>query len=201
MVATLVSSLLFVLPAPGIARTYAPVSAVPGTVSFRVDDVAAGSISRVRIMHHGQLRELAAEDVRAAVRRHRLVQAPIVPSTPNPGDARLVVYTKDGRAPDAPPDPRTDTPDSAPCAAGLADFAAGTWPSPCWRPYADDSPFNQPIPPEPRIDPRSADYVRELTGWGRGPADLEAGIADTTEDWQHPTYYSHPGDPQYKISC
>src|SRR5690606_1575000 len=31
----------------------------------------------------------------------------------------------------------------------LGSFRAGRWPSACWRPYADDSPFNRKVPADP----------------------------------------------------
>ncbi len=42
--------------------------------------------------------------------------------------------------------------------------------------------------------------MRRLTGWG-DPAELRAGISDTASDWQHPTYYSSPSDPEFQIHC
>ena len=55
---------------------------------------------------------------------------------------------------------------------GLGNFGVGRWPGACWRPYADDSPFNQRLPRRPRLDPRSDAIVRRVTGWGdaRGAA-------------------------------
>jgi hypothetical protein len=32
-------------------------------------------------------------------------------------------------------------------------FKADNWPAACWRPYADTSPFNTPIPPNPTVNP------------------------------------------------
>ena len=79
-------------------------------------------------------------------------------------------------------------------------FAAGSWPTGCWRPYADSSPFNQTIPPNPRLVSNSAAIVETLTGWGK-PADLRAGIADTSSDWDHPIYFSQPSDPIFTVHC
>jgi hypothetical protein len=79
-------------------------------------------------------------------------------------------------------------------------WGVGVWPTGCWRPYADDSPFNQPLPDQPRLDPRSDQIVARFTE-GAGPSDLRAGIADTAGDYQHPTYWSADGDPEFQVTC
>jgi hypothetical protein len=84
--------------------------------------------------------------------------------------------------------------------SGLGDFGVGDWPGGCWRPYADDSPFNRRLPARPQLHPRSRAIVRRLTGWGR-PAELRAGIAGTRSDWQHPTYYPDDDDPLFEVHC
>jgi hypothetical protein len=46
--------------------------------------------------------------------------------------------------------------------SGFGSFTAGHWPAGCWRPYAADSPFNTPIPANPRLAPDSgaiSDYL------------------------------------------
>jgi hypothetical protein len=83
---------------------------------------------------------------------------------------------------------------------GLGSFKAGAWPSGCWRPYGDSSPFNQTIPDGSPSHPDSAAIIQRLSGWG-GPSDLRAGIADSSSDWQHPTYYSQSSDPLYTLHC
>lgn len=84
------------------------------------------------------------------------------------------------------------------CSAGRTAFKAGQWPSACWRPYARSSPFNRPIPKRPRLDPRSRQIVDRLVGFGR-PNPLRAGVADTDDDYYHPTYYATSSDPEYTI--
>jgi hypothetical protein len=49
-----------------------------------------------------------------------------------------------------------------PCSAAYPNFGVGNWPPGCWRPYADTSPFNVPIPPNPKLNPRSAQIVKRL---------------------------------------
>ena len=76
----------------------------------------------------------------------------------------------------------------------------GNWPPADWRPYSDDSPFNQVLPEDPRLHPRSSAVVARLTEQG-GPSDLRAGIADSDGDVQHPTYWSTADDPVFTIHC
>ena len=73
------------------------------------------------------------------------------------------------------------------------------WPAGCWRPYADDSPFNRPIPDDPRLDPRSDDIVRTITA--AGPGKLDAGMHDTENDYGRPVYFSRPDDPEFRVRC
>jgi hypothetical protein len=200
MLPLLITSLLAALPTGGTVRTYTPAEVARGSLAFRVEGLRPGQVQRARILHHGQLRPVGLAAVRAAIRDGGRVQVPLVPTTPAPADARLVLYTADAPPSPEPPDPAAQTPGLAPCAAGVDSFGPDAWPGPCWRPYADGSPFNRLLPPDPRVDPRSADYVRSLTADG-GPSDLQAGTADTRRDWQHPTYYARPGDPTFAVHC
>ena len=86
------------------------------------------------------------------------------------------------------------------CDSGFGSFGVGRWPDACWRPYADWSPFNAPIPATARTAPNSGGMVSRLVGLGR-PDSLLAGTADKREDWAHPTYYSQPTDPLYTLRC
>lgn len=99
--------------------------------------------------------------------------------------------------PSSPPTPTPRT--TADVFCGLGSFAAGNWPTACWRPYADSSPFNQPLPPAPRLLPNSESIVQRVLGMGP-IADLVV-APDTASDWYHPTYYSHSGDPAYVVHC
>ncbi|HEX6420792.1 MAG TPA: hypothetical protein VFZ77_19975 [Acidimicrobiales bacterium] len=82
---------------------------------------------------------------------------------------------------------------------GLGTFGPGRWPTACWRPYGDDSPFNRPVPDDPRLLGTSQQIVEAMLG--RGPvADLVV-APDTPDDWYHPVYYSQPGDPVYVVRC
>jgi hypothetical protein len=103
------------------------------------------------------------------------------------GAVALVLPGDDLTGPQAPGDPENG-------------FGVGRWPPADWRPYADDSPFNQPLPRNPRLHPDSAAIVARLTEEG-GPSDLRAGVADSDGDFQHPTYWSTPDDPEFTVHC
>lgn len=79
-------------------------------------------------------------------------------------------------------------------------FRAGRWPGGCWRPYGKASPFNQRLPESPRTSADSAGIVSRFTAGG-GPADLLLGAADTSSDWEHPTYWARRSDPAFKLRC
>lgn len=73
------------------------------------------------------------------------------------------------------------------------------WPEACWRPYSADSPFNRPIPERPRLDPRSAAIVREITS--SPPGTIDVGLHESEQDWGRPFYVSSPDDPTFRVHC
>ena len=81
-----------------------------------------------------------------------------------------------------------------PCAPAFGSFSAGNWPPACWRPYSDASPFNVRVPPNPTLNPRSAQIVQRLVGFGP-PTPERAGIADGGNDFGKPVYFAQPSDP------
>jgi hypothetical protein len=83
--------------------------------------------------------------------------------------------------------------------AGWHGFHAGAWPGATWRPYAAGSPFNEPIPANVRVNPRSRRIVSRVLSWGR-PARLVAGASGTADDYAHPTYWATRSDPIYRLS-
>lgn len=84
---------------------------------------------------------------------------------------------------------------STPAAARLEVRAKG-----CWRPYADSSPFNQPLPATPRISANSSNIVSRLLGFG-SVQHVVAGQAGTKDDYAAPVYYSRSTDPLFTIHC
>ena len=104
--------------------------------------------------------------------------------------------------PGGPPDRQgagVGDPDPPPTAAPGARFATGSWPGASWRPYGDGSPFNQPVPPSPRLVDASAAIVAKTLSLGP-IADL-AVAAGTPSDYSHPYVFSVPGDPSYRVHC
>lgn len=100
--------------------------------------------------------------------------------------------------PEPQPDP-TPTPTTN-CLPAYGTFTVGIWPSGCWRPYADTSPFNQTIAAGAALDANSSAIVTRLNGFGR-PQHLVAGEAGTTNDYFPPTYYSKVTDPTFTLRC
>lgn len=77
---------------------------------------------------------------------------------------------------------------------------AGRWPPACWRPYGPDSPFNTPIPPNPRIASDSAATVAYMrsSNWSiQGDGDRFVLSADGSR----PVYWSNPSDPFVRVRC
>ena len=52
-------------------------------------------------------------------------------------------------------------------------FAPSAHPAACWKPYAASSPFNRPVPANPRVQPNSAAIINRLRSWGQ-PQNLVA---------------------------
>jgi hypothetical protein len=95
------------------------------------------------------------------------------------------------------------------CRPAFGGFDVGSWPPGCWRPYGETSPFNQSLPPNPRLDPNSAQIITDMrsAAWnGGGFSDqvAGAGVSECTstyyKDYQHPVYYSRPTDPVFTIT-
>lgn len=76
-------------------------------------------------------------------------------------------------------------------------FQAGNWPGATWRPYADRSPFNEPVG-RAAVDPHSTQLVAAALQWG-APASMTVGTAGTAEDYGHPVYYARRHDPLYVL--
>lgn len=89
---------------------------------------------------------------------------------------------------------------AAACDPPYGTFGPGNWPSACWRPYSQASPFNQRLPVHPRLSNASDRVVRRLTGWGP-PSSYTAGEHDSANDYAHPTYWSRLSDPGFLVLC
>jgi hypothetical protein len=89
------------------------------------------------------------------------------------------------------------TTSSIPVGGGWEGFGNGAWPSAEWRPYAASSPFNTTVAGD-AVVPQSAEIVSKVLSFGL-PGTAALGVAETSEDWMHPVYYSEPGDPVYTL--
>jgi hypothetical protein len=87
----------------------------------------------------------------------------------------------------------------------------GSWaperpPTACWRPFADTSWLNTPLPDSPRLTDNSAAQVASLMGTdGRGNGDgtihpMEPTVS-AANDYYHPFFFSSVLDPSYVIHC
>lgn len=68
------------------------------------------------------------------------------------------------------------------------------------RPYGPASPFNRPLPSNPKLLSNSPGIVDRLEGWGP-VQQLAVGHADTRSDYFHPVYRANRGDPLYTVHC
>jgi hypothetical protein len=129
--------------------------------------------------------------------KHTIVEP--VPTEPAPAPAPEPAPAPAPAPEPAPaPAPAPSGPVSWTC--GFTGFKAGSWPTGCWRPYADTSPFNRVIPANAPSHPNSANIVRRVLGFG-AIGNLVAGEADSGSDWNHPTYYSTSTDPIFTLHC
>jgi hypothetical protein len=87
------------------------------------------------------------------------------------------------------------------CADQFGSFSTGHWPPACWRPYGARSPFNTPIPRNPRLAGDSAtiaDYMRSRD-WSFESDDSGNFVLDG--NGSRPVYWSRSGDPLVKVIC
>ena len=207
----LASALLAIAaPARADVRVIRPVAVNGSVVTFDLRSVSVRGLASVRLHQGSRKRRLDLRDVRRAARRGRLH----VRVRRAPRRTRLVL-ARSARKKTRATAPRTDSgtrtepttpgatdavPGSSSLTCGWGSFKVGIWPGGCWRPYNDSSPFNQRIPAGAKLLPNSAEVVSRLVAGGP-PMNGTAGHADTPDDYGHPTYYSQPTDPVFKIDC
>jgi Concanavalin A-like lectin/glucanases superfamily len=118
--------------------------------------------------------------------------------SPTAVDAHWDLGNSAASEPDPDPDP---DPEPTGCLPAYGSFAAGNWPSGCWRPFGASSPFNQPLDAGDKLHPSSGAIVSRMLSLYRGPSKLVAGDADTSADYSHPIYYSRSSDPLFTLHC
>jgi hypothetical protein len=213
----LLAALLALWPAPASAKSKS-ITAVrqgPEVAVFKLGSIKPRSIKRAHVrVGTSYQRALRVRRVRRAARRgvlrqrlpRRVARRMRVRATRNtrPGRDRLRTraHLKLRVAPPARGGDGPASRDPGPPQPGCLAAALGSepWPGACWRPFADASPFNTPLPSNPRLAPDSNAVVSRMLELveGRGPAELEA-----FEDGRggEPTYYSRPTDPVYTVHC
>jgi hypothetical protein len=109
----------------------------------------------------------------------------------------------DPPAPSDPPPPDPPAGDPSPPLPPPDDCSpvAGSWPAACWRPFAQSSPFNRPIPAGAPVVANSEAIVQRMVSLYRGPSKMTAGDADTASDYSHPLYYPSADDPVFTLHC
>jgi len=91
--------------------------------------------------------------------------------------------------------------DAGACLPAYGTFKAGNWPSGCWRPHSDASPFNQRIPANPKLVANSAAMVARML---RDAPQASMGFSwnlTATSDWGFPTYFPESTDPVLTVHC
>ena len=82
---------------------------------------------------------------------------------------------------------------------GYGTLGDGVFPSSCWRPYAEESPFNDRLSRTPQVENGSTGTVEQLTSGAPGVSYFVAG--DEAKDWGVAMYYSDASDPVYTVHC
>jgi hypothetical protein len=91
--------------------------------------------------------------------------------------------------------------DKRDCAHQFGSFSVGHWPPACWRAYGTRSPFNTPIPSNPRLAADSTaivDYMRSHRWSFEGD---EAGNFIVDGGGNRPVYWSQKSDPLVRVTC
>ena len=79
-------------------------------------------------------------------------------------------------------------------------FGPGAWPPASWRPYADGSAFNRPIPAGARVVAGSDRMVGRVLSWGP-PSAITAGLTGTGRDFDHPVFFARSDDPVVRLEA
>lgn len=87
------------------------------------------------------------------------------------------------------------------CKLEFGSFTAGHWPAGCWRPYAAGSPFNTPIPANPRLAPDSTAIAGYLVSQHWTFAREHHGDFALEATGSRPVYWALSSDPLVKVIC
>jgi hypothetical protein len=86
------------------------------------------------------------------------------------------------------------------CPERFGSYAPGNWPAACWRPYGNRSPFNVPIPANPRVSRESSAIVSFMLSrhWG---FQSQHGSFIIWPGGSRPVYWARASDPVVSVSC
>lgn len=86
------------------------------------------------------------------------------------------------------------------CPERFGSYSAGNWPAACWRPYANNSPFNLPIPANPRVSRESSAIVSFMASqhWA---FQNQHGAFTVWPAGSRPVYWARASDPVVTVSC
>lgn len=189
-----------------------PVRSSDKTVVYDVKTLRTKKIKTARIEYGkgAARRSLRGTKLRRVVKRRTVRRAVVqraargkgrvvlrLPASAPAGVPLLVVETEKPapvRAVDPPPA------QTGRCPVPWGQLGRDVRPGACWRPYNDQSPFNQVIPSNAPSAPRSAAIVARMLGFGP-IQNILPGRAGTKGDWGRPLYFSQPSDPVYTIRC
>lgn len=186
--------------APQAKRSFAATSLERSTVSFRLEGLGDRAVTNARITRRARpglgstprSARVSVRSVRGALAgsgRLRLAVPRAWRGRVRRADVRLVLATR----------PTPTGPTGGACAIDLARLGTARPPG-CWRPYGAASPFNRPVPRNPRLVPGSQQMVGRLLSFG--PLQhLTAGDAGSELDSGRPLYFSSAADPVYTIRC
>ena len=180
------------------AHAFRPVQTTDRHLVFRPQSVESDTVVRAAVTY-----KLSREHGKKAVKRTRRVSVRRVRRAVDQGrrlmigkprrarGGRLLIRSATGG------DPKSPAPETS-CTFG--NFSSTNMPGWCWRPYSDSSPFNRTVPASPKLTTNSDAIVSRMLGFGPA-SDMLGGVADTSDDWGQPIYYSQPSDPVYTVHC
>ncbi|HEX8205538.1 MAG TPA: hypothetical protein VF587_05715 [Solirubrobacteraceae bacterium] len=209
-------------------KTYQASSRAGSLVAYRLNGVKAGGIRKARLSTKRRWQRIPLSRARRGARRGLLVvrasRKLLRPGTKTATDTKfttpkLVIVQEDGSVSLADPIDTTGTTQTpppstqpavepvpeapappAPGACAFGTFDVGNWPGACWRPYSDDSPFNQKLPENPRLVANSSQMIQRITGFGP-MENFTAGDSGSSDDYGDPVFWSRATDPVYTVHC
>jgi hypothetical protein len=90
------------------------------------------------------------------------------------------------------------------CSPAYGQFGGKTWPPGCWRPYANTSAFNQPVPANPAVRRDSREMIDFLTSTIARVQHPDFLTTPRNGTGGEPTYWVHSSDPsvpRFTIHC